>query len=104
MADLVLLEHLDGIARLTLNQPEKRNPLPLAQHQALHDRFAAVREDRQIRAVILRAAGPVFSAGHDLKEMAGSTEEGLRQTFSLCTRVMELIPGLPQPVIAEVHA
>jgi enoyl-CoA hydratase/carnithine racemase len=104
MAELVLMEHIDGVTRLTLNHPEKRNALSRAMLGALEERLAAVRDDERVRAVILRAAGPVFSAGHDLKELAAGSEGELRQLFAVCTRVMELLPALPQPVIAEVHA
>jgi enoyl-CoA hydratase/carnithine racemase len=99
---LLLVENLDGIRRLTLNHPEKRNALSRALLQALADELGRIQNDRSIRIVILRAAEPVFSAGHDLRELASTTEAENKDLFALCTRVMEGLRLLPQPVIAEV--
>jgi enoyl-CoA hydratase/carnithine racemase len=99
---LLLVENLNGIRRLTLNHPEKRNALSRALLQALADELARIRNDQSVRIVILRAAGPVFSAGHDLRELSATSETENRDLFSLCTRVMEGLRLLPQPVIAEV--
>ncbi len=99
---LLLVENLEGIRRLTLNHPEKRNALSRALLQALADELARIQDDRSVRIVILRAAGPVFSAGHDLRELTGTTEAESTALFALCTRVMEGLRLLPQPVIAEV--
>ena len=54
-----------------------------------------------MRAVILRALGPVFSSGHDLRELTNGVEEDYASTFSQATEVMEAIRLLPQPVIAR---
>jgi len=99
---LLLVENLDGIRRLTLNHPEKRNALSRALLQALADELARIQSDGSVRIVILRAAGPVFSAGHDLRELAAITEAESKDLFALCTRAMEDLRLLPQPVIAEV--
>ena len=104
MPDLVLREVTDGIAVLTLNQPERRNALSKAMLAALKDALEAIAENRAARAVVLRANGPVFSAGHDLREVAGADAAANTALFALCTEVMEGIRRLPKPVIAEVHA
>src|SRR5262249_53316359 len=54
-------------------------------------------------AVVLRANGPVFSSGHDLREVTKNDEQENRALFARCTEVMEAIRHLPQPVLAEVH-
>src|SRR5207249_3116223 len=69
-APLVLRETSDAIAILTLNRPEARNSLSAAMIVALGEAFDAIARDRSIRAVVLAANGPAFSAGHDLKELA----------------------------------
>lgn len=102
--ELVLCDHQDGLTYLTLNQPEKRNALSRAMLMALQARLEEVGQNRQTRVVILRAAGPVFSAGHDLKELAAGNGSEVEGIFRLCTAVMELLPAMPQPVIAQVHA
>src|SRR5207302_1476805 len=57
-----------------------------------------------VRAVVLRAVGPAFSAGHDLRELVDGREAEYTALFALCTDVMEAIRTLPKPVIAQVHA
>jgi enoyl-CoA hydratase/carnithine racemase len=104
MPDLVLREVTDGIAVLTLNQPERRNALSKAMLAALKEALDAIAAERDVRAVVLRANGPVFSAGHDLREVAGADAAANTALFALCTEVMEGIRRLPKPVIAEVHA
>ena len=59
--------------------------------------------DSEIRAVILAAAGKVFCSGHDLSEMTGRNINEYRHIFDVCTRLMEKIQSIPQPVIAEVQ-
>jgi enoyl-CoA hydratase/carnithine racemase len=100
---LVLCDIADHIATLTLNHPEKRNALSRAMLTALGHELTRIASDAQVRVVILRAEGPVFSAGHDLRELVGGTEEDYAALFALCSEVMEAIRNLPQPVIAQVH-
>lgn len=109
MSDLLLREDEGGIATLTLNAPGSLNALSDAMLAALRAEFARLGEDRAIRAVILKGAGKAFCAGHDLKEMqAGraAPDKGrayFADLFGRCAEVMQMIPALPQPVIAEVH-
>jgi enoyl-CoA hydratase/carnithine racemase len=100
----ILLERDGGAAIVTLNRPERRNALSLRMLQELTACFRGLGEDAQVRAVILRANGPVFCAGHDLSEMVGKDPAFYRQLFEACTAVMETMQGIPQPVIAQVHA
>ena len=100
---LVLCSVADHIAVLTLNHPEKRNALSEAMLLSLKDQFAEIAGNREVRVVILRGEGPVFSAGHDLREMVDGDEPHYAALFSLCTEVMEAVRKLPQPVIAQVH-
>jgi enoyl-CoA hydratase/carnithine racemase len=99
----VLLDVIDGIAVLTLNNPDKRNPLSFAVLSELQSHLQSIASDRAIRAVIIRAAGPAFSAGHDLRELVNATKQQHRSLFNLCSQVMESIRNLPKPVIAEVQ-
>ena len=59
--------------------------------------------DAECRVVILAGAGPVFCAGHDLGELRGATIAEYRTIFDVCTRLMETIQAIPQPVIAQVQ-
>jgi enoyl-CoA hydratase/carnithine racemase len=94
---------VDRIAIVTLNHPEKRNALSRAMLEQLRDELVHIGENREIAVVILRAEGPVFSSGHDLRELTNGNEVEYSALFSLCTDVMEAIRHLPQPVIAQVH-
>jgi enoyl-CoA hydratase/carnithine racemase len=106
---LILRQDRDAIATLTLNAPASLNALSTPMLQALDHAFAALATDSTIRVVILKGAGRVFSAGHDLKEMQAARaapDKGaahFKALFDLCARVMQVIPALPQPVIAQVH-
>ena len=100
---LVLCEVNDGIAFLTLNHPERRNALSRAMLTALKEQLGRIAADDRARVVILRAEGPVFSAGHDLRELVGGTKEEYEAIFALCTEVMEGIRTLLKPVIAQVQ-
>ena len=102
MANLVRFEVRDRIAHLTLDEPARRNALSRNMLAALRDALVQVAADRDVRVVIIDANGPAFSAGHDLRELAGASAEGATSLFALCTEVMEAIRALPQPVIAQV--
>lgn len=100
---LVLYEVADGVASLTLNHPEKRNALSRSMLSSLKEQLRQSARDGSVRVVILRAAGPVFSSGHDLRELVNGCETDYESLFALCTQVMETIRLLPQPVIAQVQ-
>jgi len=71
--------------------------------EELIDCFRAIGQDPDIRAIILAAAGPAFSAGHDLSELIDRNIGDYRRVFDVCTELMTLIQSIPQPVIAEVQ-
>ncbi len=88
---------------ITLNRPERRNPLSLEVMQELIRMLDQFASDSNIRVVILASTGKVFSAGHDLSEMAGRTVGDYRRIFDVCTELMLKIQAIPQPVIAQVQ-
>jgi enoyl-CoA hydratase/carnithine racemase len=96
-----------GVMRLTLANPPANalSDVVLAALQAALDTAA---RDHAVRVVVLAAEGKVFSGGHDLKEMTGrrnATDGGrayFEDVFARCARLMQAIPALPQPVVAEV--
>jgi enoyl-CoA hydratase/carnithine racemase len=91
------------VARITLNRPEKRNALSLEMMRELIDCLADIGRRRQAAVVVLDASGPVFSAGHDLRELVDRDASAYREIFEVCTKLMETIQTVPQPVIAQVH-
>ena len=91
------------VAVVTLNRPQRRNALSLELMLDLIRCLEEIGHDREIRAVILAAAGKVFCSGHDLGEMTGRDINEYRQIFDVCTELMTKIQSIPQPVIAEVQ-
>jgi enoyl-CoA hydratase/carnithine racemase len=109
-AEILLREDVDDVAILTLNRPQARNSLSEAMLQALGEALAAIARERAIRAVIVTANGPAFSAGHDLKELNARRSDPdrgrayFKHIMDLCSGVMQQVVRLPQPVIAAVQA
>jgi enoyl-CoA hydratase/carnithine racemase len=104
----VVLEHLlieDALPAVlvTLNRPEQRNALSTPLMRELTVELERQSERPDVRAVVLRAAGPAFSAGHDLRELVDRTLEEEQEVFEVCTRMMDTIQRIPQPVIAAVQ-
>ncbi|HXS94980.1 MAG TPA: enoyl-CoA hydratase [Candidatus Limnocylindrales bacterium] len=91
-----------GAAIVTLNRPQRRNALSLGLMLELIACLDEVGKNREVRAVVLAAAGKVFSSGHDLSEMTGKDINEYRRVFDVCTELMAKIQSIPQPVIAEV--
>lgn len=92
-----------AVRAVTLERPERRNALSLELMQELSACLNEVAKDQEARVVILRAAGKVFCAGHDLAEMTGRNLREYRRIFDACTELMMKIQAIPQPVIAEVQ-
>ena len=106
---LLLVERLDGILRLTLNRPGARNALSSALMLALTDALEHAATDHAVRAIVIAAHGPVFSAGHDLREMTEARADrdhgkaGFASLFTQCSKLMQTIVSHPRPIIAEVQ-
>ncbi len=101
----ILLEKDGPIGSVVLNQPDKRNALSLALMAEMLEKLDKIAEDPDIRVVIIRGNGPVFSAGHDIREMASHNSDVhyLRKIFTTCNSMMLRLHKLAQPVIAQVH-
>lgn len=102
---LVRTTHANAVATLTLNRPERFNPLSSQMIAAIEAEVNAIAKDPSVRVVILAAEGKGFCAGHDLKEMRAHTgdKSWQRQLFDDCSRMMMSLTQIPQPVIARVH-
>jgi enoyl-CoA hydratase/carnithine racemase len=110
LGDAILLRELHGsIALLTLNRPAQRNALSEALIAALHTEIEAIGADTSIRAVVIAANGPAFSAGHDLKELTARRSDAdgghayFRRIMTSCSAMMQAIVHCPKPVIAAVN-
>ena len=101
---ILLREERDGICTLTMNRPQQMNLLTSEMLAALQSAFDSLHDDPKVRVVILAAAGKGFCAGHDLKEIRALKElPKIEQLFGQCSRMMQTITALPQPVIARVQ-
>jgi enoyl-CoA hydratase/carnithine racemase len=102
-AAAVLVHEDEPAVHITLNRPDKRNALSLELMQDLTDTLRRVSAEPGVRVIVLDAAGPAFSAGHDLSEMIGRDVPFFQRLFDVCTELMETIHRLPQPVVAKVQ-
>ncbi|KAF6035067.1 ECHDC3 [Bugula neritina] len=103
--DLVVREDYDfGATVLKLNNPSKRNALSSAMLTRLGDSLVQAYKTPETKAIILKAEGKVFSAGHDLRELTHDRGTDLhREIFEKCSELMKLVQDLPVPVIAQVN-
>jgi enoyl-CoA hydratase/carnithine racemase len=107
---ILLRDDSEGVAILTLNDLETRNSLSEAMLESIGDALTAIAHDKGVRAVVLAANGPAFSAGHNLKELNSrrADDDGGRAYFkhvmTMCSTMMQQIVALPQPVVAAVQA
>jgi enoyl-CoA hydratase/carnithine racemase len=101
---VLLREERDGICTLTMNRPQQMNLLTSEMLAALQGAFDSISKDQKVRVVILAAAGKGFCAGHDLKEIRELKElPKIERLFGQCSRMMQSITAIPQPVIARVQ-
>ena len=102
--ELLLRDDREGVTTLTLNRPEQMNLLTSEMIGALQSAFDTIAKDASVRVVVLAAAGKGFCAGHDLKEIRALDKQApIEALFTRCSRMMQTITSLPQPVIARVH-
>jgi enoyl-CoA hydratase/carnithine racemase len=95
------------VLRLTLSNPPA-NALSMETMAALQAELDRARDDRSVRVIVLAAAGKLFCAGHDLKQMTARRRDAdggkayFEETFAACSQLMQSVVGHPRPVIAEV--
>src|SRR3979411_1327460 len=106
---VLLRETLGSIAVLTLNRPDARNSLSEGLIAALHDALKEIHDATSVRAVVITANGPAFSAGHDMKELTARRSDADRgrayfaEIMNACSAMMQAIVHLPKPVVAAVQ-
>jgi enoyl-CoA hydratase len=98
----------EGVQRLTLNRPEKRNAIDNPTRRELFEALQAADADPDLRVSILRGAGPCFSSGYDLTSSLGEeqpyyTAGGDGAWSRHVTQGWHAIWDLAKPVIAQVH-
>ncbi len=100
MSDPILTHTENGVLRVTINRPEKKNALTVAMYAALADALRHAETDPSIRAILLHGAGDAFTAGNDLMDFAANPpSDGSSPVFQFLTA----ISTATKPVIAAVH-
>lgn len=101
----ILLEKKDNLAIVTINRPDKLNALNKATIAELHDCFAGLKDDQDVRAIILTGSGEKsFVAGADISEFANfSPEQGEELSAQGNDTLFNYIESFPKPVIAAVN-
>jgi len=106
---LVQVLRREAALRIVLNRPQARNALSEGLMAALQTALDEAADDKDARAIVLAANGPVFSSGHDLKEMtahrqdADKGQKAFAGLFAQCSKLMQTIVRHPKPIIAEVQ-
>ncbi|XP_076578264.1 enoyl-CoA hydratase domain-containing protein 3, mitochondrial [Chaetodon auriga] len=101
---LTVRQQDNGIRRIILNNPKKRNALSLSMLESLRENILTDVNSEDLRVIIISAKGPVFSSGHDLKELTSAQGRDYHtKVFHTCAEIMTLIQDIPVPVIAMVN-
>src|SRR5216684_8166309 len=106
---ILLRETFGSIAVVALNRPAARNSLSEAMIAGLHTALTEIADDKSVRALVIAANGPAFSAGHDMKELTGRRSDADRgrayfaEIMTACSAMMQAIVHLPKPVVAAVQ-
>lgn len=97
----------EGIATITLNRPERLNALTFEVYRELTDTFAALRQEKNVRVVVITGAGRAFCSGGDVVDIIGELfkrdMEGLLEFTRMTCELINNIRTLPQPVIASLN-
>jgi enoyl-CoA hydratase/carnithine racemase len=96
-----------GVATITLNRPDRLNALTFEVYRELTDTFAALREERDVRVVVITGAGRAFCSGGDVHDIIGELfsrdMEGLLEFTRMTCELIRNMRALPKPVIASLN-
>lgn len=102
-----LFELSEGVGYITLNRPERLNALTFEVYRELTDAFAQLKEEKEVRAVVVRGSGRAFCSGGDVREIIGPLFErdmqGLLEFTRMTCELVRNIRALPKPVIASLN-
>ena len=108
-APMLVARPRPGVALLTMNRAAARNSLSVTMIDAVHLAVVELGKEAGIAAIVLAADGPVFCAGHDLKELTAHRADAdgghafFADTMTRCSAMMQAIVACPKPVIAAVQ-
>jgi len=103
MTDLILIEKENGILTLVINRPEKKNALTNEMYAGLCRGFTDAAQNFNVKVVLVKGSGGVFTSGNDLKEFSMYSQNSDQfQDFGAVQFMKQLI-GFPKPVVAAVN-
>ncbi|TFH63983.1 MAG: enoyl-CoA hydratase family protein [Gemmatimonadales bacterium] len=96
----------DRVATVTLNRPERKNPLTFESYAELRDLFRAMRTASDVKAVVVTGAGDNFSSGGDVHEIIGPLtkmdDAGLHEFTTMTGDLVKAMRACPQPIVAAI--
>lgn len=102
-----LYDERDGIATITLNRPDRLNAITFEVYRELTDLFATLRDEKQVRVVVITGAGRAFCSGGDVRDIIGELQgrdaEGLLEFTRLTCELIHNMRVLPKPIIASIN-
>jgi enoyl-CoA hydratase/carnithine racemase len=102
-----LYEQSDRIATITLNRPDRLNAITFEVYRELTDLFARLRNENDVRVVVITGAGRAFCSGGDVRDIIGELQgrdaEGLLEFTRLTCELIHNMRTLPKPIIASLN-
>jgi 2-(1,2-epoxy-1,2-dihydrophenyl)acetyl-CoA isomerase len=99
----LLVEKKDGIAKITLNIPQKLNPLNLEMREELAEAFLSFQTDKAVKVLVITGAGRAFCAGGDISTMEGIKAPAERDRVKKLQKIVKLMVEMEKPIIAAVN-
>jgi enoyl-CoA hydratase/carnithine racemase len=99
----VLVERDDDLGVVTMNRPDRRNALSEAHLRELSAAVEQLAGDPAVRALVIAAHGPVFSSGHDMRDMIDRDLAAMQGLLGVCATFMRSLQTIPLPVVAAVQ-
>jgi enoyl-CoA hydratase/carnithine racemase len=105
VSDVLLVEHRDAHAVLTLNRPDKRNALSVQLRDTISDALDGIADDDAVKCVVFTGAGTVFSSGFDLSEFTRAADDDAfgRELWASSDRFHDTVLRFPLPTIAAIN-
>ncbi len=102
--DYIILEEDSGVATITLNNPESRNPLTDETKMEMISALDAIDKNPALRALVITGKGKAFCAGGDIKKIGKvPSEKEIREIMGKSQQLLKKLLGLEKPVIAAVN-
>jgi len=102
-----LYEQHNGIATITLNRPERLNAITFEVYRELTDLIARLRDEKEVRVVVITGAGRAFCSGGDVRDIIGELQgrdaAGLLEFTRLTCELIHNMRALPKPIITSIN-